>query len=95
MLHIPAQGIRVQHESHRHFRHQQGNMPSAVGQIFHFLHTRQIVLNGVDFSGTDTISAHGIPHDLLDRILIIKTLPYAENEIKQVSFLILSLMNQL
>lgn len=34
--------------------------------------------------GIDMVSAHGIPHDLLDRLLIIKTLPYAENEIKQI-----------
>lgn len=34
--------------------------------------------------GTDAVSAHGIPHDLLDRILIIRTLPYPELEIKQI-----------
>uniref|UniRef100_A0A915L049 RuvB-like helicase n=1 Tax=Romanomermis culicivorax TaxID=13658 RepID=A0A915L049_ROMCU len=37
-----------------------------------------------EITGTDTMSPHGIPHDLLDRLLIIKTLPYVENEIKQI-----------
>lgn len=31
--------------------------------------------------GTELKSPHGIPVDLLDRLLIIKTLPYAVNEI--------------
>ncbi|OXB70630.1 UNVERIFIED_CONTAM: hypothetical protein H355_013348 [Colinus virginianus] len=34
--------------------------------------------------GTEILSAHGIPVDLLDRMLIIRTLPYAVDEIKQV-----------
>lgn len=32
--------------------------------------------------GTNLISPHGIPMDLLDRMLIINTLPYSEKEIK-------------
>ncbi|KAK1933446.1 putative RuvB DNA helicase [Babesia divergens] len=34
--------------------------------------------------GTDSIEPHGIPVDLLDRLLIIKTLPYTLEEIVQV-----------
>jgi len=34
--------------------------------------------------GTDYSSAHGIPVDLLDRLLIISTVPYTEKEIKQI-----------
>lgn len=36
-------------------------------------------------SGTDDIvSPHGIPLDLLDRLLIIRTLPYSVTEIEQI-----------
>jgi RuvB-like protein 1 (pontin 52) len=31
--------------------------------------------------GTDVISPHGIPVDLLDRLMIVRTLPYSNNEI--------------
>ncbi|CAI4221586.1 unnamed protein product [Auanema sp. JU1783] len=34
--------------------------------------------------GTDVVSAHGIPADLLDRSLIIRTSAYAKEEIKQI-----------
>ena len=34
--------------------------------------------------GTDVISPHGVPVDLLDRMLIIRTLPYTLDEIVQV-----------
>ena len=34
--------------------------------------------------GTDYSSPHGIPIDLLDRLLIISTQPYSEKEIKQI-----------
>ena len=33
---------------------------------------------------TDVISPHGIPKDLLDRLLIIKTLPYSKEEMGQI-----------
>ena len=33
---------------------------------------------------TDVISPHGIPKDLLDRLLIIKTLPYSKEEMNQI-----------
>lgn len=34
--------------------------------------------------GTNYTSPHGIPIDLLDRLLIISTSPYEEKEIKQI-----------
>merc|ERR1719158_1707766 len=34
--------------------------------------------------GTDVLSPHGIPVDLLDRMLIIKTLPYDEEDIARI-----------
>lgn len=34
--------------------------------------------------GTDTVSPHGIPVDLLDRLLIIRTLPYTMEEMVQI-----------
>jgi RuvB-like protein 1 (pontin 52) len=34
--------------------------------------------------GTDMQSPHGVPVDLLDRLLIIRTLPYSLNEIVQI-----------
>ena len=37
--------------------------------------------------GTDTISPHGVPADLLDRLMIIRTVPYAVEEIIQIAAL--------
>ena len=34
--------------------------------------------------GTDVVSPHGIPVDLLDRVVIIRTLPYTPAEMVQV-----------
>jgi|UniRef100_A0A7S4GL92 RuvB-like protein 1 (pontin 52) len=34
--------------------------------------------------GTDMLSPHGIPSDLLDRLLVVKTLPYTGDEILQI-----------
>jgi len=34
--------------------------------------------------GTDIISPHGIPLDLLDRLLIIETMPYTKEEIREI-----------
>ena len=34
--------------------------------------------------GTEIKSPHGIPSDLLDRMLIVQTSPYLENEIRQI-----------
>lgn len=34
--------------------------------------------------GTDVIGAHGMPRDLMDRITIIRTLPYAQEEMGQI-----------
>lgn len=35
--------------------------------------------------GTDVVSAHGIPVDLLDRLMIIRTIPYSMEEIIQIA----------
>lgn len=47
-----------------------------------------ILIFGCEFilhSGTDDIvSPHGIPLDLIDRLLIIRTLPYSVSEIEQI-----------
>merc|ERR1712080_407834 len=32
----------------------------------------------------DVVSPHGIPKDLLDRLLIVKTLPYSQEEMNQI-----------
>merc|ERR1711934_968457 len=37
-----------------------------------------------EIRGTDVMSSHGIPRDLLDRLLIIMTLPYSEEEMVQI-----------
>merc|ERR1712079_942253 len=37
-----------------------------------------------EIRGTEVESAHGIPRDLLDRLLIIRTLPYSEEEMGQI-----------
>jgi len=34
--------------------------------------------------GTDIVSPHGMPRDLLDRLVIIRTYPYNEEEIKAI-----------
>ncbi|MPC95890.1 RuvB-like helicase 2 [Portunus trituberculatus] len=34
--------------------------------------------------GTQNMSPHGIPIDMLDRMIIIKTVPYQEKEIKEI-----------
>jgi RuvB-like protein 2 len=34
--------------------------------------------------GTDLVSSHGIPFDLLDRLLIITTVPYTRDELRQI-----------
>ena len=37
-----------------------------------------------EIRGTSLISPHGIPVDLLDRLLIIRTMPYTLNEIRHI-----------
>ena len=34
--------------------------------------------------GTKNLSPHGIPIDLLDRMIIIRTVPYEDKEIKEI-----------
>ena len=37
-----------------------------------------------EIKGTDCLSPHGIPRDMLDRLVIIKTNPFSFEEIKEV-----------
>ena len=39
----------------------------------------------IDFSGTEILSPHGMPLDLLDRIMIIRTLPYGMEDMTEVN----------
>lgn len=56
-------------------------LESAIAPIVIFATNRgQCIIRGTE----DIVSSHGIPLDLLDRLLIIKTLPYAKNEIEQI-----------
>ena len=34
----------------------------------------------------DIVSSHGMPMDLLDRVMIVRTLPYSQEEMTQVRF---------
>ena len=49
----------------------------CLGKTIHDTHCCRI-------RGTKYLSPHGIPIDLLDRLLIISTSPYEEKEIKQI-----------
>ena len=44
----------------------------------------RVVAGKCEIRGTEVESAHGIPRDLLDRLLIIRTLPYSEEEMVQI-----------
>lgn len=56
-------------------------LESAIAPIVIFATNRgRCVIRGTE----DIISPHGIPLDLLDRLLIIKTLPYSRQEIEQI-----------
>jgi len=35
----------------------------------------------------DQVGPHGIPLDLLDRLMIIRTMPYSQDEIQQVNII--------
>ncbi len=55
-------------------------MESELAPIIIFASNRGIT----KIRGTDLVSPHGMPLDLLDRLLIINTRPYNENEIKEI-----------
>lgn len=56
-------------------------LESAIAPIVIFATNRgRCVIRGTE----DIISPHGIPLDLLDRLLIIRTLPYSRQEIEQI-----------
>lgn len=57
------------------------SLESPIAPIVIFATNRgRCVIRGTD----DVASAHGIPLDLLDRLLIIRTLPYSVGEIEQI-----------
>lgn len=47
--------------------------------LFHWLHLVWFC-RGTE----DLVSSHGIPLDLLDRLMIIRTMPYSQEEMQQV-----------
>ena len=51
--------------------------------ISHFFMSQVRLLLSIN-RGTDVQAPHGMPLDLLDRIMIIRTLPYSTEEIIQV-----------
>lgn len=56
-------------------------LESAIAPIVIFATNRgRCVIRGSE----DIVSPHGIPLDLLDRLLIIRTLPYSRQEIEQI-----------
>lgn len=56
-------------------------LESAIAPIVIFASNRgQTTIRGTG----DIISPHGIPLDLIDRLLIIRTLPYSKSEIEQI-----------
>lgn len=56
-------------------------LETAIAPIVIFATNRgPCAIRGTD----DIISPHGLPHDLLDRLLIIKTLPYDNKHIEQI-----------
>ena len=50
------------------------------------LDVQRIVVASCFRRGTDVVSPHGVPVDLLDRMLIIRTMPYTLEEIVQVRY---------
>lgn len=57
------------------------SLESAIAPIVIFATNRgHCVIRGTE----DIVAPHGIPLDLLDRLLIIKTLPYSNAEIEQI-----------
>ncbi len=56
-------------------------LETAIAPIVIFATNRgKCVIRGTE----DIVSPHGIPLDLLDRLLIIKTLPYSKTDIEQI-----------
>lgn len=56
-------------------------LESAIAPIVIFATNRgRCIIRGTD----DIVSPHGIPLDLLDRLVIIRTLPYSRSELEQI-----------
>jgi len=56
------------------------SLESALSPIVVFATNRGVC----QIRGTDVLSPHGIPVDLLDRMLIIRTMPYSEEEMTKI-----------
>lgn len=52
----------------------------ANGQTMFNIYASVVFCRGTE----DIVSPHGVPLDLLDRLLIIRTLPYSRAEIEQI-----------
>lgn len=99
MLHVPPSSARELHRPHRRVRLEQGKLSNQVGGLkfllwrekkkaFFLLRFKICGLNNhlLLTRGTEDISSpHGIPLDLLDRVMIIRTMLYTPQEMKQVS----------
>ena len=59
-----------------------GGVGGCVGE--YVCYTSGVWLHQYRIRGTNYLSPHGIPIDLLDRLLIISTQPYSEKEIRQI-----------
>ena len=53
-------------------------MQKRLGTRLYFLHAHVL------YRGTELNAPHGIPLDLLDRLMIIRTLPYSQDEMVQI-----------
>lgn len=53
-------------------------MQKRLGTRLYFLHAHAL------YRGTELNAPHGIPLDLLDRLMIIRTLPYSQDEMVQI-----------
>ena len=56
------------------------SLESALSPIVVFATNRGVC----QIRGTDILAPHGVPVDLLDRMLIIRTIPYSEEEMMQI-----------
>lgn len=87
MLHVSPSSAGEQHLPHRGVCLQQGKVLDQVGRLGLFSWTKGSICNEqfLFSRGTeDIIAPHGIPPDLLDRVIVIRTLLYTPQEIKQV-----------
>ena len=60
------------------------NRGEEMDPTFCIIMNVHVLAGKCEIRGTEVESAHGIPRDLLDRLLIIRTLPYSEEEMVQI-----------